>query len=125
MALYSRDGEIASIMALAPVIPVLTVQSVEDGRRAGESPGRRRPFRDRGDAADAERARGDQGDRAGMSRMRSSGAGTIVSVEQIDEAVAAGARFLVSPGATPELASGGGAARPSRSCRAAPPSPRR
>ena len=28
---YSRDGETASIMALAPVIPVLTVQSVEDG----------------------------------------------------------------------------------------------
>jgi 2-dehydro-3-deoxyphosphogluconate aldolase / (4S)-4-hydroxy-2-oxoglutarate aldolase len=32
------------------------------------------------------------------------GAGTIVSVEQIDEAVAAGARFLVSPGATTALA---------------------
>ncbi len=28
---YSRDGETASIMALAPVIPVLTVGSVEDG----------------------------------------------------------------------------------------------
>ena len=32
------------------------------------------------------------------------GAGTIVSAGQIDEAVEAGARFLVSPGAPPELA---------------------
>jgi 2-dehydro-3-deoxyphosphogluconate aldolase / (4S)-4-hydroxy-2-oxoglutarate aldolase len=32
------------------------------------------------------------------------GAGTIVLAEQIDEALAAGARFLVSPGATPALA---------------------
>ena len=31
MPLYSHDGETASIMALAPVIPVLTVASVEDG----------------------------------------------------------------------------------------------
>ena len=31
MPLYSRHGETASIMALAPVIPVLTVDSVEDG----------------------------------------------------------------------------------------------
>ena len=30
MAHYSQDGETANIMALAPVIPVLTVQSVED-----------------------------------------------------------------------------------------------
>ena len=31
MPLYSLNGETASIMALAPVIPVLTVASVEDG----------------------------------------------------------------------------------------------
>ena len=31
MPLYTRDGETASIMALAPVIPVLTVASVDDG----------------------------------------------------------------------------------------------
>jgi len=31
MALYTRDDESASIMTLAPVIPVLTVTSVEDG----------------------------------------------------------------------------------------------
>ena len=31
MPLYSLNGETASIMTLAPVIPVLTVTSVEDG----------------------------------------------------------------------------------------------
>ncbi len=31
MTHYSRDAESAAIMALAPVIPVLTVRSVEDG----------------------------------------------------------------------------------------------
>ncbi len=31
MAHYSRNAESAAIMALAPVIPVLTVRSVEDG----------------------------------------------------------------------------------------------
>ena len=31
MPLYTRDGETAAIMALAPVIPVLTVASVDDG----------------------------------------------------------------------------------------------
>ena len=31
MAQYSRDADSAAIMALAPVIPVLTVESVEDG----------------------------------------------------------------------------------------------
>ena len=38
------------------------------------------------------------------------GAGTIISAAQIDEAVAAGARFLVSPGATPALAKAAAAA---------------
>jgi len=47
---YCRDGETASIMALAPVIPVLTVGSVEDGlalapptASAGNSFGARKP----------------------------------------------------------------------------------
>ena len=31
MADYFRDAESAAIMALAPVIPVLTVHSIEDG----------------------------------------------------------------------------------------------
>ena len=103
MAHYSRDGETASIMALAPVIPVLTVQSVEDGlaqARALVAGGLyaievtlRTPS-----ALAAIQAIAKQVPDA------VAGAGTIVSADQIDEAVAAGARFLVSPGATLSLA---------------------
>ncbi len=103
MARYSRDGETASIMALAPVIPVLTVSSVEDGlaqARALTAGGLfaievtlRTPS-----ALAAIRAIARDVPGAVV------GAGTVVSVAQIDEAVAAGARFLVSPGATPDLA---------------------
>ena len=103
MAHYSRDGETASIMALAPVIPVLTVHSVDDGLAQAEAlvagglfaieVTLRTPS-----ALAAIKAIAKQVPDAVV------GAGTIVSVEQIDEAVAAGARFLVSPGATPALA---------------------
>ncbi len=98
MPLYSLNGETASIMTLAPVIPVLTVASVEDGvgqAKALVAGGLyaievtlRTPS---ALAAIREIAKGVPGAVVG--------AGTIVSVEQIDEAVAAGARFLVSPGA--------------------------
>ncbi|HEY1779851.1 MAG TPA: bifunctional 4-hydroxy-2-oxoglutarate aldolase/2-dehydro-3-deoxy-phosphogluconate aldolase [Roseiarcus sp.] len=103
MPLYTLDGETAAIMALAPVIPVLTVASVDDGvaqakalvagglyaievtlRTPAALAAIRAIARDAPDAV--------------------VGAGTIVSVEQIDEAVKAGARFLVSPGAPPALA---------------------
>ena len=103
MAHYSRDGETASIMALAPVIPVLTVHSVDDGLAQAEAlvagglfaieVTLRTPS-----ALAAIKAIAKQVPDAVV------GAGTIVSAEQIDEAVAAGARFLVSPGATPALA---------------------
>jgi 2-dehydro-3-deoxyphosphogluconate aldolase/(4S)-4-hydroxy-2-oxoglutarate aldolase len=103
MPLYSRDGETAAIMALAPVIPVLTVASVEDGLAQAKAlvAGRlyaievtlRTPS-----ALAAIRAIAKNVPDAVI------GAGTIVSVGQIDEAVAAGARFLVSPGAPPALA---------------------
>ena len=103
MAHYSRDGETASIMALAPVIPVLTVKSVEDGIAQAKALAAgglyaievtlRTPS-----ALAAIEAIANQVPDAVV------GAGTIVSVDQIDEAVAAGARFLVSPGATPALA---------------------
>ena len=103
MPLYAHHRETASIMALAPVIPVLTVASVEDGlaqakalvagglfaievtlRTAPALAAIRAIARDAPDAV--------------------VGAGTIVSAGQIEEAVAAGARFLVSPGAPPALA---------------------
>jgi len=103
MALYARDDESASIMALAPVIPVLTVMSVEDGvaqAKALVAGGLlaievtlRTPSALAAIKAIAEEVHG-----------AAPGAGTIVSPDQIDEAVAAGARFLVSPGVTPELA---------------------
>ncbi len=103
MPLYSLNSETASIMALAPVIPVLTVSSVEDGVAqakalvagglyAIEVTLRTPPAL----AAIREIAKSVPGAVVG--------AGTIVSVEQIAEAIAAGARFLVSPGTPPALA---------------------
>ncbi len=103
MAHYSRDGETASIMALAPVIPVLTVKSVEDGLAqakalaAGGLYAIEVTLRTPSALAAIEAIANEVPDAV-------VGAGTIVSVDQIDEAVAAGARFLVSPGATPALA---------------------
>lgn len=103
MAHSSRDAETAAIMALAPVIPVLTVASVEDGlaqARALVAGGLyaievtlRTPSALAAIAAIAKQVEG-----------AVVGAGTITTQGQIAEAVAAGARFLVSPGATPALA---------------------
>ena len=63
MPLYAHERETAKIMALAPVIPVLTVASVEDGTRPGKGAHRRRPLCDRSDLAHALGARGDQSHR--------------------------------------------------------------
>ncbi len=103
MTHYSRDAESAAIMALAPVIPVLTVRSVEDGlgqARALVAGGLlaievtlRTPS-----ALDAIAAIASAVPGAVV------GAGTITSPAQIGEAVEAGARFLVSPGTTRALA---------------------
>lgn len=103
MALYARDGESASIMSLAPVIPVLTVKSVEDGLAQAKALAAggllaievtlRTPSALAAIKAIAKEVAG-----------AVPGAGTILSSEQINAAVAAGARFLVSPGATRELA---------------------
>jgi 2-dehydro-3-deoxyphosphogluconate aldolase/(4S)-4-hydroxy-2-oxoglutarate aldolase len=103
MSHYSRDGETASLMALAPVIPVLTVQNVEDGLAQAKAlvagglyaieVTLRTPSALAAIAAIAKQVPG-----------AVVGAGTIMSPDQIDEAVAAGARFLVSPGSTTELA---------------------
>ena len=103
MPLYTRDGETAAIMALAPVIPVLTVASVDDGVAQAKALVAGGLFAIevtlRTPAALA-------AIRAIAKAMPDAvvGAGTIVAVEQIDEAVKAGARFLVSPGAPPALA---------------------
>ena len=94
---------IREIVGLAPVIPVLTVASVDDGLAQAKAlvagglyaieVTLRTPS-----ALAAIRAIAKNVPDAVV------GAGTIVSVAQIDEAVAAGARFLVSPGAPPSLA---------------------
>ena len=101
--LYPHDRETASIMALAPVIPVLTVASVEDGLAQAKAliagglyaieVTLRTPS-----ALEAIKAIAKHVPDAVV------GAGTIVSAEQINQAVAAGAKFLVSPGAPAALA---------------------
>ena len=103
MTLASRDTTAASIMALAPVIPVLTVASVEDGLGQAKA-------LVAGGLYAIEVTLRTPSALAAIAAIASEvpgavvGAGTIVSAEQIGEALAAGARFLVSPGATPELA---------------------
>ena len=74
------------------------------GRRpAGRGARARRPAGDRGDAAHATPAL------AAIERIAAEvegafvGAGTVTTPAQVDDALAAGARFLVSPGATPNL----------------------
>src|SRR5580704_18286937 len=103
MPLYPHGRETASIMALAPVIPVLTVASVEDGLAQAKAliagglyaieVTLRTPS-----ALEAIKAIANNIPDAVV------GAGTIVSADQINQAVAAGAKFLVSPGAPAALA---------------------
>jgi 2-dehydro-3-deoxyphosphogluconate aldolase/(4S)-4-hydroxy-2-oxoglutarate aldolase len=103
MPLYSRHGETAAIMGLAPVIPVLTVDSVEDGLAQAKA-------LIAGGLYAIEVTLRTPSALAAIAAISEAipdavaGAGTIVTAEQIDEALAAGARFLVSPGATPALA---------------------
>ena len=99
----SPHDDVLSILTLAPVIPVLTVRDAEDGvaqAKALVAGGLlaievtlRTPGALAAIAAIAARVPG-----------ATVGAGTITHPEQIDAAVKAGARFLVSPGASPRLA---------------------
>ena len=103
MADRSPHDDVLAIMTLAPVIPVLTVRDAEDGvaqAKALVAGGLlaievtlRTPGALAAIAAIAARVPG-----------ATVGAGTITQPEQIDAAVKAGARFLVSPGASPRLA---------------------
>jgi 2-dehydro-3-deoxyphosphogluconate aldolase / (4S)-4-hydroxy-2-oxoglutarate aldolase len=103
MPLYSHDSETTTIMTLAPVIPVLTVASVEDGLAQAKA-------LVAGGLHAIEVTLRTPSALAAIRAIAKSvpdavvGAGTIVSADQIEEAVAAGARFLVSPGAPPSLA---------------------
>jgi len=99
----SRHAAVVATMKLAPVIPVLTVRDVADGVAqaralvAGGLPAIEVTLRTPAAlAAIAEIARSVPGAHVG--------AGTIVDPAQIQAAVDAGARFLVSPGTSPVLA---------------------
>jgi len=103
MTVRSPYDDVLSIMTLAPVIPVLTVRDVEDGvaqAKALVAGGLRAievtlrtPSAIAAITAIAAQVPG-----------ATVGAGTITHPSQIEAAVAAGARFLVSPGASPRLA---------------------
>jgi 2-dehydro-3-deoxyphosphogluconate aldolase / (4S)-4-hydroxy-2-oxoglutarate aldolase len=103
MPAYPHESETAKIMALAPVIPVLTVASVDDGLAQAKA------LVAGGLYAIEVTLRTPLALAAIQAIARNVpdaivGAGTIVSVAQIDEAVKAGAKFLVSPGAPAALA---------------------
>jgi 2-dehydro-3-deoxyphosphogluconate aldolase / (4S)-4-hydroxy-2-oxoglutarate aldolase len=98
----ARDKDLFRILTAAPVVPVLTIEDrsmavplaralVAGGLTALEVTLRTRAGPDciRAIAAEVEGA--------------DVGAGTVLDRQQLDEAVACGARFLVSPGATPGL----------------------
>jgi 2-dehydro-3-deoxyphosphogluconate aldolase/(4S)-4-hydroxy-2-oxoglutarate aldolase len=105
----SNTTDAYSFLSLAPVIPVLTVRDAADGIAqaralvAGGLPAIEVTLRTP-KALEAISAIRDQVKGAFV------GAGTILRPEQIKEACAAGARFLVSPGASPRLAEAAAAA---------------
>jgi 2-dehydro-3-deoxyphosphogluconate aldolase/(4S)-4-hydroxy-2-oxoglutarate aldolase len=96
-------GEMSAIAALAPVIPVLTIERAADAvplARAllrGGLPILEITLRT-GVALEALRAI------AGEVPEAFVGAGTVLNARQLDQARQAGARFAVSPGCTPGLA---------------------
>jgi 2-dehydro-3-deoxyphosphogluconate aldolase / (4S)-4-hydroxy-2-oxoglutarate aldolase len=103
MNAFSSRPDAYSFMTLAPVIPVLTVRDAADGVAqaralvAGGLPAIEVTLRTP-KALEAISAIRDEVEGAFV------GAGTILTPEQIDQACKAGARFLVSPGASPRLA---------------------
>src|ERR1700677_3956268 len=104
-----RHAQILATMKLAPVIPVLTVSDVEDGvaQAAALVAGGLLAIEVTLRTAAALDAIAAIAKRVPGAHV---GAGTIVEPGQIAEAVAAGARFLVSPGASPRLAQAAAAA---------------
>src|SRR5882757_7868165 len=109
MAVGASEMDIAGIVALAPVIPVLTIEQAADAvplARALVKGGLRvleitlrTPT-----ALEALEAIADQVPEA------IAGVGTVLTVQQFEQAQRAGARFAVSPGCTPALAAAAGSA---------------
>jgi 2-dehydro-3-deoxyphosphogluconate aldolase/(4S)-4-hydroxy-2-oxoglutarate aldolase len=93
--------ELASVLAAARIMPVLTVPSaavvgpLADALAAGGARCAEVTFR----TADAEQAIKAMAEHGGLTV----GAGTVLSSEQAERAVAAGARFVVSPGFDEEV----------------------
>lgn len=98
----ANDETLASILAAAPVVPVLTIEDratavplaralVAGGLTALEVTLRT--------AAGLECIRAIKGEVEGCNV----GAGTVLDARQVDDAVGAGATFLVSPGVSPKL----------------------
>jgi 2-dehydro-3-deoxyphosphogluconate aldolase/(4S)-4-hydroxy-2-oxoglutarate aldolase len=104
-----RHAQILATMRLAPVIPVLTIADVEDGvaQAAALVAGGLFAIEVTMRTAAALDAIAAIAKRVPAAHV---GAGTIVEPRQIAEAVAAGAKFLVSPGASPRLAEAAAAA---------------
>jgi 2-dehydro-3-deoxyphosphogluconate aldolase/(4S)-4-hydroxy-2-oxoglutarate aldolase len=105
----SHQTEVLSIMRLAPVIPVLTVRDAADGVAQARA-------LVAGGLFAIEVTLRTTGALAAIAAIRDKvpgamvGAGTVLTPEHIAEACAAGARFLVSPGASPRLAQAAAAA---------------
>jgi 2-dehydro-3-deoxyphosphogluconate aldolase/(4S)-4-hydroxy-2-oxoglutarate aldolase len=105
----SHQTEILAFMALAPVIPVLTVRNAEDGVAQARA-------LVAGGLLAIEVTLRTAGALAAITAIRDAvpgavvGAGTVMNPEQIAQACSAGARFLVSPGASPRLAQAAAAA---------------
>lgn len=97
----SKTEKLLSVLRAAPVVPVIIVERVEDAVPlakalvAGGLPALEVTLR----TPDALKIVSAMKDVAGATV----GAGTILSVAQAYEAIAAGAEFLVSPGATDEM----------------------
>ncbi len=109
-ARVDRQARLAAILARAPVVPVVTLDAVEDALPMA------RALAAGGIAAIEVTLR----TAAGIDAIRAIaaglpevvvGAGTVLNVQQIEAATAAGAGFLVSPGVAPELLEAAGHSR--------------
>src|SRR5512144_615865 len=96
---------VQDVAALAPVIPVVVIDDLDDAVPLAEA-------LVRGGLPAIEVTLRTQPALAAIERIAAEaegavvGAGTVTTTAQIDDALAAGARFLVSPGATPTLLDG-------------------
>nr|WP_245602541.1 bifunctional 4-hydroxy-2-oxoglutarate aldolase/2-dehydro-3-deoxy-phosphogluconate aldolase [Solirubrobacter soli] len=96
---------IEDIVSLAPVVPVVVVEDVEDAVPLAEA-------LVRGGLPAIEVTLRTDAALGAIERIAAEvegavvGAGTVTTTAQIDAAIGAGARFLVSPGATPNLLDG-------------------